>query len=149
MCCSRHYEKFLLNAKWALLYFLLFYDIRILITSLVFSSCSYLWNANYFHSNIIIQLFFKRESRIDISGRGLWLWCFTPLSTIFQLFRDGQFYCWRKSEKGTDKLYHIMLYRTYIAWVGFELATLMVIGNDCIGSYISNYTTMTTTTAPY
>jgi hypothetical protein len=77
-----------------------------------------------------------------------------PFATIFQLYRGGQFYCWRKLEypektielsQVNDKLYHICI-ECKPQWTGFELIILVVIGTDCTGSCKSNYHTITTMT---
>jgi hypothetical protein len=44
--------------------------------------------------------------------------------------------------------HHIILYWVHSTWVGFELATFVVIGTDCLGSCKSNYHKITTTMAP-
>ena len=66
------------------------------------------------------------------------LLCLMLLSTPFQLYRDGQFYLYRKqeyTEKATDllkvieKLYHIMLYQVNLAICKSSIRTHTVGGD--------------------
>ena len=74
-----------------------------------------------------------------------------PLSTIFHyivaLSFTGGGNQSPQRKPPTDKLYHIMLYRVYLAMSRFEL-TLMVMDTDWIGSCKSNYHMITIMTVP-
>ena len=73
------------------------------------------------------------------------LWCLTPLSTTFKLYRDGRVFCWwiyqitgRKHRPAADHwqtLSHNVVSSTPSPRERFKLATLVVIDTDCVGRY--------------
>ena len=113
----------------------------------------HLTELDIYYANSLKQQLTSNQSLLVLLNR---LWCLTPHSIIFQLYRSSQFYQWRKPEYTTnpphvtDKLYHIYFFCSCIEhtspWAGFELTTLVVIGN-CTGSCKSNYHVITSTTA--
>jgi hypothetical protein len=78
----------------------------------------------------------------------VWYMVFTPLLTIFHLYRGGNRKTRRKLStlpQVTDKFITLCCIEYTSPWTGFKLITLVVIGSDCTGSWKSNYHTITTT----
>ena len=80
------------------------------------------------HLFVILLSEFDTEEQVN-RELGLGLWCLTPDSTIFQLYRGLQFYWWTKPAypwkntaipQVTDKIYSITMYRVHFASAGLE-----------------------------
>ena len=93
------------------------------------------WSFYFLHTKIWILTYWVR---------GLWLWCLTPLSTIFQLY--SQFY-WRKPKKTAELPQVIdktLSHNAVSSTPRLSGIRTHNVSGDCIGSCKSNYHTKIT-----
>ena len=102
----------------------------------------------YVGNSIFCIKLIQPGANLCFSVLGLGLWCLTPLSTIFQLYRGCQFHWWRKlfrapgeNHRPAASHWQTLSYKFVSSTPRlrkFELTTLVVIDTDCIGSCKSN-----------
>ena len=79
---------------------------------------------HFVHSSLIIQCIGTKLYK-DVDYIRVRVVVFNATFHNIPAYRGDQFYCWRKREKTTDKLYHIRLYRVHVAVIRLHHARIV------------------------